>query len=116
MYEKPPLFWVRCSYCGHTIGLATEIRDLMNYYTRLIYDLERRMYSFENCSDWHGIIDSDLYNIQVERYKSKIKELETRILELQDELDKCNEFKKKLSSIYGISIYGINGKGDNHEN
>lgn len=25
MYEKPPLFWVRCPYCGHTIGLATEL-------------------------------------------------------------------------------------------
>lgn len=93
----------------------TDIHDLMNYYTGLIYDLECRMYLFENCSDWMGILDSDLYDTQVERYKSKIKELETRILELQDELDKCNEFKKKLNSIYGVSIYGVNGKGDNYE-
>lgn len=90
----------------------TDIRGLMNYYTGVIYGLERRMHLFENCSDWHGILDSDLYNIQVERYKSKIKELETRILELQDELDKCNEFKKKLNSIYGVN----SNKGDNHEN
>lgn len=65
-----------------------EIAVLLNYYSGLEFDLEYRIEALQqNCQ---GVIDSDLYEIQVNRYESKHKEYEDRInkLHLQDYADK----------------------------
>lgn len=65
-----------------------EIAVLLNYYSGLEFDLEDQIEALQqNCM---GNIDSDLYEIQLNRYKSKHKEYEARInkLHLQDYADK----------------------------
>ena len=65
-----------------------EIAVLLNYYSGLEFDLEDRIEDLkENCQ---GVIDTDLYGIQLTRYESKHKKYEDRIneLHLQDYADK----------------------------
>lgn len=65
-----------------------EIAVLLNYYDNLQFDLKDQIDTLkENC---HGVIDSDLYKIQLERYQTKYNEYDTRInkLHLQDYADK----------------------------
>lgn len=65
-----------------------EIAVLLNYYSGLEFDLEDRIKALqENCQ---GVIDPDLYGIQLTRYESKHKKYEARIneLDLQDYADK----------------------------
>lgn len=49
----------------------TDIQSTINYYSGCIGGLQRRMYLFQNCSDWQNLLDHDLYDTQVERYRSK---------------------------------------------
>lgn len=65
-----------------------EIAVLLNYYSGLEFDLEDRIEALqENCQ---GVIDTDLYDIQLCRYEAKHKKYEARIneLHLQDYDDK----------------------------
>lgn len=63
-----------------------EIGALLNYYQSLEFDLEDQMNTIQdNCQ---GIIDSDLYGMQLNRYDSKRKEIRDRVAELTAELDK----------------------------
>lgn len=63
-----------------------EIGALLNYYQSLEFDLEDQMNSIQdNC---HGLIDSDLYRMQLNRYDDKRKEIKDRVAELTAELDK----------------------------
>nr|DAH24526.1 MAG TPA: hypothetical protein [Bacteriophage sp.] len=63
-----------------------EILILINHYNGLEFDLEDRMDKFENT--YIGLIDNDLFVTQRKRYKTMIGEYESRINELQTELDK----------------------------
>lgn len=57
-----------------------EIAVLLNYYSGLEFDLEDRIEALQqNCQ---GVIDTDLYGIQLTRYESKHKKYEARINEL----------------------------------
>lgn len=63
-----------------------EIGALLNYYQSLEFDLEDQMNTIQdNCQ---GIIDSDLYGMQLNRYDTKRKEIRDRVAELTAELDK----------------------------
>ncbi len=63
-----------------------EIWILLNYYQGREFDITNQINNFnDNC---HEIIDSDLCNIQLNRYKSKRKMIKDRVAELQTELDK----------------------------
>lgn len=63
-----------------------EIGALLNYYQSLEFDLEDQMNTIQdNCQ---GIIDSDLYGMQLNRYDAKRKEIRDRVAELTAELDK----------------------------
>lgn len=56
---------------------------LVNYYDCLQFDLKNQIDTFkENC---HGVIDSDLYKIQLDRYQMKYNGYETRVGELRAE-------------------------------
>lgn len=60
-----------------------EIAILVNYYDNLQFDLKDQINTLkENC---HGVIDSDLYKIQLDRYQTKYNEYETRVNELRAE-------------------------------
>lgn len=62
-----------------------EIAVLLNYYSGLKFDLEDQLdYVKTTCM---GVIDSDLYGTQIDRYREKIKECKNRISELETELD-----------------------------
>ncbi len=63
-----------------------EILILINHYNGLEFDLEDRMDKFENT--YIGLMDNDLFVTQRKRYKTMIGEYESRINELQTELDK----------------------------
>lgn len=89
-----------------------DIQAAINYYTRCIEDLRQQSFLFENCSDLLDLLDQDLYDTQVERYKSKIKDLMTRINSLQNELDRYKELAKSINSVYGVN----SDKEDKHEN
>lgn len=66
--------------------IRNEIGALLNYYQSLEFDLEDQMNTIQdNCQ---GIIDSDLYGIQLNRYDAKRKEIKDRVAELTAELDK----------------------------
>lgn len=62
-----------------------DLAVLLNYYTGLEFDLEDRMETFKK--DCIGLLDSDLFDQQMNRYKAKLKEYESRIDKLQVELD-----------------------------
>lgn len=63
-----------------------EIAVLFNYYNGLKFDLDDQFDTLkENCQ---GVIDTDLYDIQLCRYEAKEKEYENRINELQAYADK----------------------------
>lgn len=60
-----------------------EIATLVSYYDNLQFDLKDRIETLkENCQ---GVIDSDLYNIQLNRYKTEYNKYETRVNELRAE-------------------------------
>lgn len=60
-----------------------EIEVLVNYYDNLQFDLKDKIDTLkENC---HGVIDSDLYKIQLERYYTKYNEHEYRVNDLMTE-------------------------------
>lgn len=62
-----------------------EIAVLVNYYDNLQFDLKDQVDTLkENC---HGVIDSDLYKIQLERYQTEYDKYEIRVSELRAE---CN--------------------------
>lgn len=63
-----------------------EIFILINYYEGLKFDLEDRMEKFKNVQV--ELIDNDLFVIQRKRYEARHDEFESRINELQTELDK----------------------------
>ena len=64
----------------------SEILILINYYNGLEFELEARMDKFKNISV--ELIDNDLFVTQRKRYESMHDEYESRIYELQTELDK----------------------------
>ena len=60
-----------------------EIAVLVNYYDNLQFDLKDQIDTLrENC---HGVIDSDLYKIQLERYQTEYTKYEIRVSELRAE-------------------------------
>ena len=60
-----------------------EIEVLVDYYDNLQFDLKDQIDALkENC---HGVIDSDLYKIQLERYYTKYNEHEYRVNDLRAE-------------------------------
>lgn len=60
-----------------------EIATLVTYYDGLQFDLKDQIDTLrENC---HGVIDSDLYKIQLDRYQTEYNKYETRISELRAE-------------------------------
>ena len=60
-----------------------EIAILVNYYDNLQFDLKDQMDTLrENCQ---GVIDSDLYKIQLDRYQVEYDKYETRVAELRAE-------------------------------
>lgn len=60
-----------------------EIAVLVNYYDNLQFDLKDQVDTLkENC---HGVIDSDLYKIQLERYQTEYDKYEIRVSELRAE-------------------------------
>ena len=62
-----------------------EIAVIVNYYRGLEFDAEDQINTLEtNCL---GVIDSDLYRTQLDRYKTKIKECKDRVAEVTAELD-----------------------------
>lgn len=63
-----------------------EIATLVTYYDGLQFDLKDQIDTLkENCQ---GVIDSDLYKIQLDRYQTEYNKYKSRINELQTELDK----------------------------
>lgn len=62
-----------------------EIAVLLNYYNGLEFELEDQLDDVK--ATCMGVIDSDLYGIQIDRYRAKIKECKNRISELEAELD-----------------------------
>ena len=62
-----------------------EIAVLLNYYSGLESDLEDQLDDVK--ATCMGVIDSDLYGIQIDRYRVKIKECKNRVSELEAELD-----------------------------
>lgn len=58
-----------------------EIKALVSYYIGLKFDLEDRIDTLRE--DCQGVIESDLYEMQLNRYKIKLKECENRIYELE---------------------------------
>lgn len=64
-----------------------ELGVLLNYYTGLKFDLEGQIDILkENCQ---GMIDHDLYKIQLNRYKTKLEECLARANELGYYKDNC---------------------------
>lgn len=63
-----------------------EILILTNHYDGLMHDLDARMVKFDNT--YNGIVDYDLYQTQMDRFRDKLKSYESRINELETELDK----------------------------
>lgn len=62
-----------------------EIATLVTYYDGLQFDLEDQIDTLkENCQ---GVIDSDLYKIQLDRYQTEYDKYESRIGELRAERD-----------------------------
>ncbi len=62
-----------------------EILILISHYNGLEFDLEDRLDKFEKTS--MGLLDEDLFLTQRKRYKTILREYESRINELQTELD-----------------------------
>lgn len=58
-----------------------EIKALVSYYIGLKFDLQDRIDTLRE--DCQGVIESDLYEMQLNRYKIKLKECENRIYELE---------------------------------
>lgn len=63
-----------------------EIFILINYYEGLKFDIEGRMEKFKNIQV--ELIDNDLFITQRKRYEAMHDKFESRINELQAELDK----------------------------
>ncbi len=62
-----------------------ELATLQNYYSNLRFDLKDQIETLkENCQ---GVIDADLYGIQLNRYEMKLKEYEDRVYELENDTD-----------------------------
>ncbi len=62
-----------------------EIAVIVNYYKGIEFDTNDQIDTLEtNCL---GVIDSDLYRTQLDRYKNTIKECEDRIKEVTAELE-----------------------------
>lgn len=62
-----------------------EIATLVSYYDGLQFDLKDQIETLEeNCQ---GVIDSDLYKIQLDRYQTEYNKYESRIGELRAERD-----------------------------
>lgn len=60
-----------------------EIATLVSYYDGLQFDLKDRIETLkENCQ---GVIDSDLYKTQLDRYRMEYNKYETRVNELRAE-------------------------------
>lgn len=78
-----------------------EIGALISYYIGFKFYLQNKIDTLRE--DYQGVIDSDLYKTQLNRYKRRLKECDDRINSLQNELDKSNELKKKLNSVYGVN-------------
>lgn len=62
-----------------------EILILISHYNGLEFDLEDQLDKFEKTS--MGLLDEDLFLTQRKRYKTILREYESRINELQTELD-----------------------------
>lgn len=62
-----------------------EILVLIDYYDNLKYELEDRIENFED--SYSAVLDSDLFKIQIERYKNEKNTTKSRIKELRNELD-----------------------------
>ena len=71
--KSPPLFWVRCPYCGHTIGLATELEMYHRKFMHMIVvycDITAPLYWWK---------EFDTYKVGTVRYRpSSIGFLNTR--------------------------------------
>lgn len=62
-----------------------EILVLIDYYENRKYELEDRIKNFEeSCSE---ILDSDLFNTQIKRFKNEKNGAQSRVKELRNELD-----------------------------
>lgn len=62
-----------------------ELTILRNYYSNLKFDVHEQIEDLKvNCQ---GVIESDLYEIQLNRYVMKIKEYEDRMYELENDPD-----------------------------
>lgn len=62
-----------------------EIAVLLNYYNGFELELEDQLDNVK--ATCMGVIDSDLYGTQIDRYRTKIKECKNRVSELEAELD-----------------------------
>lgn len=62
-----------------------EILVLIDYYENLKYELEDRIENFEH--RYATVLDSDLFKIQIERYKNDKNTTKSRIKELRNELN-----------------------------
>lgn len=63
-----------------------EIAVILNYYHGLEFDIEDRMETIK--TDCIGLIDTDLYETQLDRCKTTLKEYQDRIEEMTTELEK----------------------------
>lgn len=62
-----------------------EILVLIDYYQNRKYELEDRIENFEQ--SYSDVLDSDLFNTQIKRYKNEMNGAKSRIKELNDALD-----------------------------
>lgn len=62
-----------------------EILVLIDYYENLKYELEDQIENFEH--RYATVLDSDLFKIQIERYKNEKNTTKSRIKELRNELN-----------------------------
>lgn len=62
-----------------------EILVLIDYYENCKYELEDRIENFEQ--SYSGVLDSDLFKIQIERYKNEKNATKSRIKELRNEVN-----------------------------
>lgn len=62
-----------------------EILVLIDYYENRKYELEDRIENFEQ--SYSEVLDSDLFNTQIKRYKNEKNATKSRIKELRNELN-----------------------------
>lgn len=62
-----------------------EILVLIDYYENRKYELEDRIENFEQ--SYSEVLDSDLFDTQIKRYKNEKNATKSRIKELRNELN-----------------------------